>query len=476
MKQFLAKSVCVAISMSVIATVHAGDLQTQMRDLFEGSGVMSNATAPNVYQTQSSNIATLGSMQVRVPVQSTPLFNYSMPTIKAGCGGVDARLGSFSWIDDDAFKGMLEAIGNNTKGILFMLAIKGVSSLVGSNIEMLLKQLQDASNFFSNSCRNAEMLVDGALSRKSADLYSACMKIRRLAGDDEVQASARCKDRAPEENAAGANSTNPFARAAAQRDVNIIWAALKKTDLGHAERELYMNLAGTVIVRAGDNGNQVIDPTVADFRDLEQGNADLPLEAAPGDVALAGWWTCNEETDPDCLNPTQLASKSFTPFTQYVVNRMGSLRDALRNNSVPSTADVNFVNNTTLPIAQMLKLGYMSGRSQITDSFINRYAQVIGYDFAYNFLSKGLRESRNFLRNGANRRGVEEQAVNEMLDHIDKVLAHLDSAKNTAASEQQAMNSMLTNLQQIEQQMYATLPNGIQNMLTFANRLGTVVR
>ncbi|MBN4836295.1 conjugal transfer protein TraH, partial [Enterobacter hormaechei] len=127
-----------------------------------------------------------------------------------------------------------------------------------------LKQLQDASNFFSNSCRNAEMLVDGALSRKTADMFSACMKVRRLAGDDEVEASARCKDRAPEENATVASSTNPFARAAAQRDVNIIWSALRKTDLGHAERELYMNLAGTVIVRAGDTGNQVIDPTVTD--------------------------------------------------------------------------------------------------------------------------------------------------------------------------------------------------------------------
>ena len=69
-------------------------------------------------------------------------------------------------------------------------------------------------------------------------------------------------------------------------------------------------------------------------------------------------------------------------------------------------SDQNFVNYSSLPIGMMLRVGYMSRRDDLARSLTNRYADVIGYDFAYNFLSRSILDAKVYLANGAHRRGV----------------------------------------------------------------------
>ncbi len=453
-------------------------LQSEMADMFKNSGMMANDTPPSVYHSQSSNIAALGSLQVRTPVQNYQFMSYDLPSLKAGCGGVDLRLGSFSWINTDKFKQQLQQIGNNSVGLLFSAAISTISPLIGGKIEMLLKQVQDASNFFSNTCRSAEMALDGLMGKKTADTYSACMKVQRLFSNDEEEARSKCQDQAPDINANASQDANPAVRAVAQRDVNIIWDALKNTKLTHEQRELYMNVTGTVIVRAKrDNGgdtNQTIPPLLDSLNVLERGNTSLPAAAQPGDVAIAGWWTCDEDSDPECLSPHNNTTKIFTPFAQQAFNRMTSLLNALWSNTEPTVADQNFVNYSSLPVGMMLRVGYMSRRDDLARSLTNRYADVIGYDFAYNFLSRSILDAKVYLSNGAHRRGVEDIEVDNMLSRMDSLLNQLEGQRHIKATDNIGMSAMVTNIVDTERQMYATLPQGLQNMMTFSNHMSAL--
>lgn len=478
------RTVAVASSLTLLLTGPAGltpaqaSLQTEMADMFKASGMMANDTPPNVYHSQSSNIAALGGLQVRTPVQNYQMMSYDLPSMKAGCGGVDLRLGSFSWINTEKFKQMLQQIGNNSVGLLFSAAISTITPLIGGKIEMLLKQVQDASNFFSNTCRSAEMALDGLMGKKTADTYSACMKVQRLFAKDEEEARTKCQDQAPDVNQAAASDSNPAVRAVAQRDVNLIWDALKKTKLTHEQRELYMNVTGTVIVRAkrdssGDT-NQTIPPVLDSLNVLERGNTTPPTSAQPGDVAIAGWWSCDEDADPECLNPKNTTTKVFTPFAQQAFNRMTALLNALWNNKEPSISDQNFVNYSSLPIGMMLRVGYMSRRDDLARSLTNRYADVIGYDFAYNFLSRSILDAKVYLANGAHRRGVEDIEVDNMISRMDALINQLEGQRHIKATDNIGMSAMVTNIVDTERQMYATLPQGLQNMMTFSNHMSAL--
>lgn len=455
------------------------DIQSDMSDMFKSAGVMGNVTPPNVYQSQNSSIATLGSIQIRQPTQNSQIFSFQNPTLKAGCGGVDLRLGSMSWINAQQFKQMMEAVGNNTVGLLFSAAMSMISPLIGGKIEMLLKQVQDASNFFSNSCRDAEMLLDGFSGKKTADTYNACMKVQRLVSQDEESARAACQDQAPSINAQAASDNDPDIRAAAQRDINIMWDALKKTNLTHDEREMYMNIAGTVIVHAKTaNGtadaNTTIPSVVKDIKLLENGNALPPAGSNPGDVAIAGWWSCDEVNDPDCLNPTNTTVKVITPFAQQAYNAMNNLLTALWSNAYPQVSDMNFVNYSSLPVGMMLRVGYMSGRDDLAHALMNQYSSIIGYDFAYNFLNKSIQDARVYLSNGSNRRGIEDDEVKGMFSRMDSMLNQIDAQRHIVATDQIGMNQMVSSIVETEKQMYATLPQGLQNMLMFSNHMSAL--
>jgi conjugative transfer pilus assembly protein TraH len=66
-----------------------------MENLFSKMGGGANVTSAGSYKTQSGGYYTGGSIYARVPTKSYQLFNFQPPSIKAGCGGIDAHLGSF---------------------------------------------------------------------------------------------------------------------------------------------------------------------------------------------------------------------------------------------------------------------------------------------------------------------------------------------------------------------------------------------
>jgi conjugative transfer pilus assembly protein TraH len=119
-------------------TTQASDLSTQMANMF-GNGTLANVTGPGAYKAQTQNIYVGGDMQLRFPSRTYQLYSFSLPRITAGCGGVDIHLGSFSHINEDKFKEMLEAVSRAYAGLLFKAALKSINPLIESVIGDLQK-------------------------------------------------------------------------------------------------------------------------------------------------------------------------------------------------------------------------------------------------------------------------------------------------------------------------------------------------
>ena len=80
------------------------------------AGMYTAAGSPGVYQTQNSGVISGGYVAVRTPIQDVNLISFSPPNIGAGCGGIDLFMGSFSFVNAQAFENLLRQIGQQALG------------------------------------------------------------------------------------------------------------------------------------------------------------------------------------------------------------------------------------------------------------------------------------------------------------------------------------------------------------------------
>jgi len=139
---------------------HPGNLNAEMQAMFGDLGALGNVISPGAFRGQAMNLYTGGSLMMRAPGRNYPLVNAQLPSLKAGCGGIDLYGVAFSFINKDAFVAMLRNIGSNAIGDAFKLALQSISP----DIDKLLTELQDQFNKINtmniNSCEAAQALVN----------------------------------------------------------------------------------------------------------------------------------------------------------------------------------------------------------------------------------------------------------------------------------------------------------------------------
>ena len=121
---------------------HAADLNSEMQSMFNDLGALGNVTTPGAFRGQAMNLYTGGSLMMRAPGRNYPLLNAQLPSLRAGCGGIDLYGGAFSFINKQQFISLLQNIGANAVGYAFKLALQSISP----DIDKLLTELQDQIN------------------------------------------------------------------------------------------------------------------------------------------------------------------------------------------------------------------------------------------------------------------------------------------------------------------------------------------
>ena len=145
------------------------------------------------------NLYTGGSLFMRAPGKNYPLVNAQLPSLKAGCGGIDLFGGSFSFINKAQFVALLQNIGANAVGYAFKLALQSISP----DIDKLLTELQDQINKINtmniNSCEAAQSLVNGVVGQYDNSVMSGCENISQYLGSvtDRADARVSCATNAP---------------------------------------------------------------------------------------------------------------------------------------------------------------------------------------------------------------------------------------------------------------------------------------
>ena len=329
------------------------DVLSEMEGFWRGAAV--NTTGPTAFNGQASGHWTLGNLYLRAPVHSEPIATVSLPSFRAGCGGIDAFAGAFSFIDSDQLIAFGRAVAQNAAGFAFELALETISPVIAETMAKLRALAQWVNNQNLNSCETAQALVGAAWSRNDQASAAICAAIGTSQGIFSDYAAARhgCGS-GGKRNSTLAAASGPL-KDQAPVNVNYAWRAVKASSFLSADPDLAefaMSVSGTVIVTAplidGDLSGprvRVLEPLALDRRVTEilmEGGGDLPV------------YRCDAHTD--CLNPVlgQVTIPADQGFRGRVATLLRRLVEAVRTDTAPPADALGLVNLTTLPVYRVI--------------------------------------------------------------------------------------------------------------------------
>jgi conjugative transfer pilus assembly protein TraH len=198
-----------------------------MENLFSKMGGGANVISAGSYKTQSGGYYTGGSIYARVPTKSYQLFNFQPPSIKAGCGGIDAHLGSFSHIGKDLINA-LGTVPSNAAGYAFNLALQTYVPQVYNTMQKLNDIAREINSLNINSCETASALVAGAWPKSDRVEQQICQSLATNTSKLKDWAEAR-------QDCGNANKRKEINSRKDDQykdqlgdEFNIAWAAIKK--------------------------------------------------------------------------------------------------------------------------------------------------------------------------------------------------------------------------------------------------------
>ncbi len=151
---FIRKPLSVLCGMLLgVSLTAAADVNGDMNNFFNKLGFASNTSQPQVWQGQAAGYASGGSLYARTQVKTIQLVSMTLPDINAGCGGIDAYLGSFSYINSEQLQRFAKQIMSNAAGYFFDLALQTTVPEIKTAKDFLQKMATDMNSMNLSSCR-----------------------------------------------------------------------------------------------------------------------------------------------------------------------------------------------------------------------------------------------------------------------------------------------------------------------------------
>lgn len=405
-KKVLAAS-CSLAFMLAFTPVNAGFLN----DMYEDMSSNANVTGAQIYESQRVGVITGGGMVWKAPIENFQPFGFTPPKLKAGCGGIDLFMGSFSMFSKDEFIQMMRALAQNSAGVLFEVALQALSPEIASVMSKFTQMVKAANENFGNSCERAKQLVgDQTPIGKYVQARAEEVRGWGVANGIWDDRAAVVKDTNADASKIRENptpKTNNLGDVVADHEMNITWNVMKMGDfkmLSSQDKEMVMTMLGTVITKwkvpAGGTGvkdpNQNIDPVLKPAKGLMNLRDWVGTASGGGmnsvDVKI---YQCDDYVA--CMNITEV-DRTYFPISVTVYDQLMELRNAVIQRRVP--ANVNGIDPrgvvalTSLPVGNIINLVTSQEYGQMSSSLLAVYADAIAYDIVTRIMEEVLMQTK----------------------------------------------------------------------------------
>ena len=387
-----------ALAASVVFTgseVHA-DVGDDLKQFWERTGGGVNVTKPTAYKGQQAGYATLGSLYLRTRPRNSQLAAIQLPSVRAGCGGIDIFGGAFSFITEEELIALMEAIMQNAAGFAFELALESLSPAVQEIVAKLRDLIQQVNAGNINSCEAGQLLTASLWPKMDGASQHVCQTIGGYTGRfaDRVASRHGCGT-GGQHNATLGRASGALAEQV-PTNVNYAWRAVKKNNfLASSPRiaEFFMTLTGTIITTAPED-----DDASATHRTIPP--RALSPDAAKALVEGGAYKSLRCDETNDCLNPvlrdrTLAASDALFAVTADAIQ---GLSDAISNDTAPPDEAIALINLTTIPVYKHLVTA-KSYKYQFVQDDINSMAELVAVDLAIAYIDEGMNEILNSAAN-----------------------------------------------------------------------------
>ena len=357
-----------------VTTVNA-DVSGQLDSFFNATGGAANVTGPVAYSGQQGGYYSGGSLWVRFPAQQTfQLGNLQMPSVKAGCGGIDIFTGSFSFINSDQLVAVAKAIANGAEAFLFNLAIKEISSVIGSTLTDMLHQLQQKLNQSLNACQLGADIAGGLAGSVGIKNQQMCSQIGNSQGifSDWAATEQGCGTGGQQSSTIKSNNDKTIPAG----PYNYTWSMLtqKYPNFDTDFKQYLMTLVGTIIYQPASADSQG-----PQFTFIGQGDPALLTALLDGGNG-AQVYKCDDSAA--CLNPTQTTLNVDTSkaLKTRVYNDLLDIQARIQNNQTLTTEEIGILGAVHIPLYKIMAVNSAATYGSMGSADLAELAEITSVD------------------------------------------------------------------------------------------------
>ncbi|MFA0209825.1 conjugal transfer protein TraH [Vibrio artabrorum] len=430
-----------ALWLIILSFQVSASVDNQLGSYFDSLGYATNVTSPSAYKSQSANYYSSGGLSLKNPVTNLEPMQITLPSVSAGCGGIDVFGGGFSFINAAQFKQFLQNVGRNAAPLALKLGIQTLTPQLASIQSEMQEWANKFNNMSLNSCEAAQSLVDvtGLTGlAQTAGKEMACIRAAVKAGADTADAKARCSGSGA--NAAIASAANDSEFDQLPVNVNIAWKYIQKNTFLASDKglaELVMSLSGTVVYDGV--GKKHLIPSL--YINNEQG-----MEALLKGGKTVPVYRC--DTKEKCLKVTKAtitvsATKAFYPQVKAMLT---AIAGAYHGDTKLNAKERSFLEITPLPVLKMLSNVMESNES--VDHYADDYAQIMTAKLLSQYLSDLLRLAQAGLQESG-----ETKDADDIQRSIESMQAYLNQAPKQALERLVMLNQLIDQRKRAEKRI-----------------------
>lgn len=378
-----------ALSCATAGSAIPAGLGDDLKDFWERTGGGVNVTRPQAYQGQMGGYVTLGSLYMRTKPRNSSMLQFQLPSVRAGCGGIDIFGGSFSFISKEEMIYLMEGIMQNASSFAFELALESLSPAVAEQVAKLRDLLQEVNAMNINSCEAGQMLVGSLWPKMDGASQHICQTVGSMNGTfaDAVSRRHGCGTEGKQ------NQTLRGAKGALADqvpvDINYAWRAVKKNGFLASNPtigELFMSMTGTIITTGAANDNE--GPK---HRTIAPRAFTPEMLVALVDGGTIPILKCNETNK--CLNPTwkDVTLARDDAYFARVRKVVKALSDAIRDDTELTEEMIGIIGLTSAPVYETLKTA-RAYKYQFVDDEIALLSELVAVELAMLYMNETLTE------------------------------------------------------------------------------------
>ena len=448
-----------AITLSLLTTsiANATGVSSSLNEFFNDLGYASNVTNPAAFKGQSANYYSGGNLFVRSPIRDAQLISVQMPSISAGCGGIDMFVGGFSHINSDQLVQTGKAIIGNAIPFAVDLALQTWAPQIKQIKDTLTAMADKYLNQSVNSCEAAQAGVSalaGFAGIGSQKYICATMGTQDNAFADWVEGQQECGVGGQADDQLNKAKKDPALKDMVRKNSNLVWAAILKNSFLANDTtlaEFLMSISGTYIYDQTGNARS--------YGSLLTDNNNLINSLLEGGKADS--YICTNKAADKCLAPTK---KSITISSNHGLKyrvdvTLRGIATKIQNDVKLTEKDKSLLEYSTLPVMTFIRTELEAGLNPQT----NTYAKIVSVELITRYLQNML----SIVKTSITATNNDPNDIDRIEKDIINANHYLDGLSLKAQQEATTIHKLIMQNKQLKQQISGSMSTKARSNVNF---------